>query len=94
MKHHFSIKNIGTTPSKFNKMPFGQQIEFLRKLEEFKSRALTDHFNQKRSTFTKGLKEFLALNEVGEYLTVDSAAEGYKDDSTQIWYTKKEKKSS
>lgn len=94
MKYHFSIKGIGTTPAQYNAMPFGRQIEFRRKFEGFKVRALTNHFSQKRSTFAKGLKEFLALYEVDEYLTVDNTAEGYKDDSTQIWYTKKEKKSS
>lgn len=84
--HHFEIKGIGITAKVFNDLPFGRQIEFFRKIEEFKQTAKTNHFGQKRISFAKGLREFRKLYGVTEFYCINRNGPNWKDDSTEIWY--------
>ena len=65
-KRRYRIKGI-PKETQFRKMSFGQQIEFIRKFEEFKLEAKSAHISQKRTTSEKAIKEFLKLNDVTEY---------------------------
>lgn len=89
-RHHFKIASVNVSEKVFNSLPFGRQIEHLKAIQAFKESPDTKstHFNQKGMTFAKGLKAFLALYNVKEYYTIDRNGPEWKDDSTEIWYTK------
>lgn len=89
MKHVFKINSIPKHVSaSFNGMSFGQQIEYFKKFKEFQNRndVKTTHFDQKRKTFEKGLKEFRKLYNVTEFYCINRNNADWKDDSTEIWY--------
>lgn len=85
-KHRFKIPSLGIKDGEFNKMAFGRQIEFFKKIEEFKNGAKKNHFDQKGKTFAAGLREFCKLYEVKEFYCIDRNGQNWKDDSTEIWY--------
>lgn len=72
--------------TEFAKMPWGRQIEWLRKIQEFKDSAKSVHLSQKRQSYTKAIREFVKLNEVKEYYCSFHAGRDYYDDTFQIWY--------
>lgn len=85
---NFNIKNFGITDIEFNKLPFGRQIEYFRKLEEFKSSPETKKtwVSQKRKTTSKAIKEFKQLYQPKEFYLVVNNSENYRDDSFEIFY--------
>jgi hypothetical protein len=86
MKHCFKILHFGIKDREFNSIPFGRQLEYFRKIEDFKNSAKSTHFGQKYITFEKGLKDFLKLYQVTEYYCINRNNADWKDDSTEIWY--------
>jgi hypothetical protein len=70
----------------YNQMPFGRQIEFRGKIQEFKDTAQSNHFSTKGKSFKAALKEFLNLYKPKEYFCLDTETPTYKDDSVEIWH--------
>ena len=91
MIHRFRLSKSRGIPSEkdFNSLPFGRQIEFFSKLNDFKSGSETKRgfLDQKRRSTAKALKEFLDLYSVGEYYFADTTKQDYKSDSLEIFYT-------
>lgn len=82
-----TLCKIDGVPSDYNSMPFGRQIEFLRKIETFKSIAKQDWISQKRTPYKKAIREFIRLNNVKSYFCKFNADEYCFDDSFEIYYT-------
>jgi hypothetical protein len=77
----------GVFPEKqFNALPFGRQIDTLRVFENFKMDSMCIWLSQKRQTYTKAIREAVALLGVTEYYTCFHAEPHYYDDSFQFWY--------
>jgi hypothetical protein len=75
------------TEREYNAMPFGRQLDHRHTLATFKATAKSTHLSQKRQTYAKALKEFIALNDVTEYF--NAAPKGSwdsHDDSFEVWY--------
>ena len=81
----FKIKGL-PKDSDYIKLSFGRQIEYRRKIQEFQDAAKSTHLSQKRQTYSKAIKEFLALNDVTEYYTTFHASKDCFDDSFEVWY--------
>lgn len=85
----FKINDLGITDKQYNAMPFGRQIEYRHKIEEFKAKAQSVHISQKRRTHAAAWKEFKGLYEPEEYYTSYYDEPSYRDDSFQVWYIPK-----
>lgn len=85
----FKIKGLGITDKEYRSMPFGRQIEYRRKIDDFMSRAKSVHISQKRRTHAAAWKEFKGLYEPEEYYASYHDESGYRDDSFQVWYIPK-----
>ena len=74
----------------FNALPFGRQIEFYEALKTFKENALIVHLSQKRQTYTKAVRDAIALYNVDEYYCRFYAdKKRFFDDSFEFYYTTK-----
>ena len=82
----FKIAGLGVTDKQFNTMPFGRQIEYARKIEEFKLSAKSTHVSQKRRTHAAAWREFVQLNDVKEYYTSFVDCANARDDVFEVWY--------
>ena len=85
----FKIKSLGITEKEYAGLPFGRKIDYIRKINEFKNTAKTNHVSQKRKKSSTALKEFLKLYNVDEYYCSFYDTNQCRDDSYQIWYTVK-----
>lgn len=74
------------TEREYNAMSFGRQLDHRKTLAQFQATAKRTHLSQKRQTYTKALREFIALNDVTEYYTVFNAGDQCHDDSFEVWY--------
>lgn len=81
------LVKVNGIPKNLDSLPFGQQIDHLRKIEAFKSTAKSVHLSQKRKSYKTALREFLSLNpEVKEYFAKFLCGQFEKDDSFQLFY--------
>ena len=90
MKTEFKINGIDITDKQYNSLPFGRQIEFHKKIQEFKSRAKKIHVSQKRTTHTKAMREFKDLHKAVEWFTQYEDSPTCRDDSFEVFYTTKD----
>lgn len=86
MKCKFKITGLGITDTAYNQLPFGRQLEFAKKIQEFKESAKTVHISQKRRSHAKAWKEFKELYQATEWFTLYEDGDRVRDDSFQIWY--------
>lgn len=84
--YRFNLPSLQLKEKDFNILPFGRQIEYFKKIEEWKKAAKRIHISQKRCSTAKALKEFKDLYRPTEYFFVDNQTANYKDDSIEIWY--------
>lgn len=86
--HKFKIKGM-PKDTDFNGMIFGRQIEWFKKIEQFKNESKSSHISQKRQSYSTAIRDFIKLNNVTEYYCCffpkTKNAQGW-DDSFQIWY--------
>ena len=85
-KIKFKINDLGITDKQYNDLPYGRQIEYRRKFEEFKKRARKVSVSQKRRTHAVAWKEFMKLDKPQEYYTSYYDESSYWDDSFEVWY--------
>jgi hypothetical protein len=67
-------------------MPFGRQIEHLRKIEEFKKGCKSIHLSQKHQSYNKAIREAIQLYAVTEYYCDFHCDADMKDDTFEFWY--------
>ena len=84
----FRIRGL-PTDKEYVALSFGRQIEFRRKMEEFRTNAQMIHISQKRQTYTKAIKEAIDLYDVDQYFCRFYCNDNYKDDTFEFFYTKK-----
>ena len=85
----FKLPSLKLTETQFKGMPFGRQIEYIRKIEEWKKSAKSTHLSQKRTSYLKAIRDFCRLNDVAEYFCEFHNEPTYWDDSFEFWYTTK-----
>lgn len=83
----FKLPSLKLTETQFKAMSFGRQIEYIRKIEEWKKSANSTHLSQKRTTYTKAIREFCRFNDVAEYYCSFHNEPTYRDDSFEFWFT-------
>lgn len=88
LQRKFKIKGFPKV-AEFNAMPFGRQIEWHKKIQEFKAKAKDTHISQKRITNAKAIREFIDLYNVDEYYCEFHDSPDYRDDTFQVWYMEK-----
>ncbi len=86
MKHRFKIPSLGITDKQLAALPFGRQLEHLRAIAEWKKGAKSVYISQKRRSTAAAIKEFRSLYSPSEWYFEDSAKDGYRDDSFQVFY--------
>ena len=84
--HYFVIPTLGIKQADFDCLPFGRQIEYMRKIESFKASAKNTHISQKRQSFTKALKDFRTHYRPKSYYCRVRTGTNWHDDSVEIWY--------
>lgn len=84
--YRFNLPSLQLKEKHFNILPFGRQIEYLRKIDDWKKTAKKIHISQKCRSTAKALKEFKDLYRPSEYFFVDRETANYRDDSIEIWY--------
>lgn len=85
-KYCFNLPSIGIKEKYFNILPFGLQIDYLKKIEDWKKQAKSIYISQKSRSTAKAIKEFKDLYRPTEYFFVDRQTANYRDDSIEIWY--------
>lgn len=73
----------------FHVLPFGRQIEYQRRIDEFKASAQTTWLSQKRQSYKSAIRDAVKLLTVAEYFCHFAANEHCSDDSFEFWYTTK-----
>ena len=89
MLRKFKINGLGITDKEFNKLPFGRQVEFHKKIKEFKDRAKSTHVSQKRRSHAAAWREFKELYSPEEYYAEYEDGDSVRDDSFQVFYITK-----
>jgi len=72
-----------------NKMVFGRQIEYIKKIHEWKKGAKKVYLSQKRQTFSKAIKEFKNLHKPKNWFTPTKNKKdspNYWDDGIEVYY--------
>lgn len=82
----FKIKSLGITDIQFVGFAFGRQIEYYRKIEDWKKDANSTHLSQKRQSWKKAISEFVKLNGVKEYFCSFHAGLEYFDDTFEFFW--------
>lgn len=67
-------------------MSFGQRIDSLRAIQAFKASAKSVWISQKRQTYTKAIREAIALHDATEYYCDFHCDSECKDDTFEFWY--------
>ena len=80
---------IAGIPANYAKLAFGQQIDLMPILKEFKEKAKNICLSQKKTKYSKAIKEAIDLYNVDEYYCAFNCTTEYKDDSFEFWYTTK-----
>lgn len=71
-------------------MPFGRRIEHLRAIADWKLFAKSGWVSMKRVSSAKAVKDAIRLYGAVEYYCEFHDEDGYRDDSFQFWYTRKD----
>ncbi len=74
------------TEKEFNSMVFGGQIEWFRKIEEFKQNNKSTWISQKRISSAKAVSEANKLFDAKEYYCQFHDSPDCRDDTFQFWY--------
>lgn len=85
MIRKFKINGL-PTDKVFNAQAFGQQLAGLKMIEAFKKTAKVIHLSQKRQSYTKAIKEAIALYDVKQYFCTFHCDAMCKDDSFEFFY--------
>lgn len=82
---------LAGVPKNFDQLAFGQQVDYLRKIQQFKTQPETRsiHLSQKRKSYTKAIREAIDLYCVGEFYCQFNASSDCFDDSFEFFYTTK-----
>jgi len=81
----FKIEGM-ITAKEYNALPFGRQIEYRRKIQEFQATAKSGWVGMKRKKRKAAVKEFLELHDAKQYYYACSDGPNVRDDSFEIWY--------
>lgn len=81
----FKIKGF-PTEKEFESMPLGRQIEWFKKIEEFKQNNKSTWISQKRISSAKAVAEAKKLFDAKEYYCQFHNNPDYRDDSFEFWY--------
>lgn len=73
----------------YNNLSFGRQLEYRRKIDEFKATAKRTHISQKRISHAKAWKEFIEQYQPTEYYTSYYDEQFCRDDSFEVFYKDK-----
>lgn len=84
--YFFNLPSLGIKDKEFNNLPLGRQIEYFRKIEEFKQSAKSTHISQKRRSTNIALKEFKNLYKPTAFYCTNTEGPDYKNDSIEIFY--------
>ena len=82
----FKIPSLGITDTQLAGLPFGRQIEYRKKIEAWKFDAIMGYVSQKRTSYTKAIREFVKLYNVKEYYCSFHASDDYFDDSFEFYW--------
>lgn len=82
----FKMPSLGIKDKALAALPFGRQIEYLKKIQEWLKDAKSIHISQKRVSYTKAIKEAIDLYDVKEYYCKFYSGEFYFDDSFEFFY--------
>lgn len=86
----YSIPSLGIpTDKELNAMPFGRQIEYIRRIQAWQEGKKKAYVSQKRQSFAKAIKEFKDLYQPSEWYTrtkPKNKSPNYYDDGIEIYY--------
>ena len=71
-------------------MVFGRRIEHLKAIADWKLFAKSGWVSMKRVTSAKAVRDAIKLHQAHEYYCEFHDEDGYRDDSFQFWYTRKD----
>lgn len=77
------IKGI---PKDFDKLSFGQKMQYSKAIQEFKESAKSTWLTQKRQSYKKALREAINLHGIKEYYASFACGKFCHDDSFELWY--------
>lgn len=87
MKPISILKNVPNVPDNYPNMIFGRQLEYRNHIADYTKSAKQIHLSQKRQTYKKAIKEFVALyNPTSYYIPVINCDPNYYDDSFVVYY--------
>jgi len=73
--------------SEYNRLPFGRQIEYRKRISEFQQRATVVHVSIKRRAFSTALRESIKLYNAAEWYVVPfNDSQFCRDDSFAFHY--------
>lgn len=75
--------------SEYNGLSFGRQLEHAPAIAAFKAKAKKVHLSQKRQSYTKAIREAVALYNVDQYFCQFHCSTECKDDTFEFYYTTK-----
>ena len=82
------VLKIEGVPSNLFTLPFGQQIDGLKKIKEFQKIADKDYVDAKGKATMAAVKGWIKDNKPKQYYAKWGAdSSSYKDDSVEIYYT-------
>ena len=84
-KYHLKIVGV-PSEAEYNRLPFGRQIDYRHKIQEFKDSARHTHFSVKGKSVAKGFAEFKKLYQPTQWFFVDRNGPMWHDDSIEVWY--------
>lgn len=85
-KRRFKITSLGITDKQLAELPFGRQLEYLRKIQAWKEGAEYVWLSQKRRSHAAAFKEFRAAHPQAEYFYEVHDSREYRDDTFQVFY--------
>lgn len=86
--------NLNGVENEFFNQPFGRQLDAMKKVKEFTSKAKKGYAGAKGKSTLAAVKDWVKLNQPTQfYAKWKSDSSSYKDDSVEIFYTKEANKS-
>lgn len=90
IKIKYRIKGVNPIGvNEWGTLPFSDKIELNKQFKAFQARSLTQYVSQKRQSNAKAMREFIDLYDVDEYFCMYYDDKDRRDDSFEVWYTKK-----
>jgi hypothetical protein len=81
--------NLNGVENEFFKQPFGRQLDAMKKVKEFTSKAKKGYAGAKGKSTLAAVKDWVKLNQPTQfYAKWKSDSSSYKDDSVEIYYMK------